>query len=117
MREGAISFDKVEVKFELDEDNEPVGVFLRLLKKQINLLKNSCCLLTKKLQNSSENKNRRKPLFTVAMMNPIPKNLHALQSLVSKFGHKLNLKDQKQISNSLNNLLGGCAGNKGAESY
>jgi ribonuclease R/exosome complex exonuclease DIS3/RRP44 len=43
---------------------------------------------------------------------PDTEKLNALQSLVSKFGHKLNLKDQKQISQSLNNLLSDVQGKK-----
>ena len=32
MRAGAISFDKVEVKFDLDKDANPVGVFFKTSK-------------------------------------------------------------------------------------
>ena len=42
MNNGAISFDKVEVKFNLDENNNPEGFILKKVKMLINLLKSLC---------------------------------------------------------------------------
>ena len=42
MKDGAISFDKAEVKFNLDEANNPVVFFLKHPKMPINLLKSLC---------------------------------------------------------------------------
>ena len=38
MKDGAISFDKVEVKFELDQENDPVGVFFKTSKDANKLI-------------------------------------------------------------------------------
>ena len=112
MREGAISFDKVEVKFELDEDNEPVGVFFKTSKEANKLIEEFMLLANKKV---AEFIGKRKPKKTFVYRchdEPDTEKLSALQSLVSKFGHKLNLKDQKSISNSLNKLLEDVQGTK-----
>ncbi len=112
MREGAISFDKVEVKFELDEDNEPVGVFFKTSKEANKLIEEFMLLANKKV---AEFVGKRKPKKTFVYRchdEPDTEKLSALQSLVSKFGHKLNLKDQKSISNSLNKLLEDVQGTK-----
>jgi ribonuclease R len=42
MNDGAISFDKVEVKFNLSEEGEPEGVYFKVSKMPIILLKNLC---------------------------------------------------------------------------
>ncbi|MGB7785305.1 MAG: ribonuclease R [Salinimicrobium sp.] len=112
MREGAISFDKVEVKFDLDEDNEPVGVFFKTSKEANKLIEEFMLLANKKV---AEFIGKRKPKKTFVYRchdEPDTEKLSALQSLVSKFGHKLNLKDQKSISNSLNKLLEDVQGTK-----
>ena len=41
MRDGAISFDKVEVKFDLDEDANPIGVFFKTSKDANKLIDHS----------------------------------------------------------------------------
>ena len=38
MKDGAISFDKVEVKFELDQESDPVGVFFKSSKDANKLI-------------------------------------------------------------------------------
>jgi ribonuclease R len=42
MNDGAISFDKVEVKFNLSEEGEPKVFILKFQKMPIILLKNLC---------------------------------------------------------------------------
>ena len=41
MKHGAISFDKVEVKFNLNRDNEPVGVYFKESKDANKLIEES----------------------------------------------------------------------------
>ena len=38
MKHGAISFDKVEVKFDLDENNNPTGVYFKEAKEANKLI-------------------------------------------------------------------------------
>jgi ribonuclease R len=48
MANGAISFDKVEVKFHLNEQAEPTGVYFKEAKDSNHLIENLCCWLIKK---------------------------------------------------------------------
>ena len=112
MREGAISFDKVEVKFELDEDNEPVGVFFKTSKEANKLIEEFMLLANKKVAEFIGKRKPKKTFIYRCHDEPDTEKLSALQSLVSKFGHKLNLRDQKSISSSLNKLLEDVQGTK-----
>ncbi|WP_029036384.1 ribonuclease R [Salinimicrobium xinjiangense] len=112
MGDGAISFDKVEVKFELDEKNDPVGVFFKTSKEANKLIEEFMLLANKKVAEFIGKQKPRKTFVYRCHDEPDDEKLAALQSLVSKFGHKLNLKDQKQISKSLNSLLETVQGKK-----
>ncbi|NJW53793.1 ribonuclease R [Salinimicrobium oceani] len=112
MGEGAISFDKVEVKFELDEKNDPIGVFFKTSKEANKLIEEFMLLANKKVAEFIGKQKPKKTFVYRCHDEPDDDKLAALQSLVSKFGHKLNLKDQKQISKSLNSLLENVQGKK-----
>ncbi|WMI68966.1 ribonuclease R [Mangrovimonas sp. YM274] len=112
MRSGAISFDKVEVKFNLDEDNNPIGVFFKTSQDANKLIEEFMLLANKKV---AEFVGKQKPPKTFVYRvhdEPDESKLSALQGVVSKFGYKLNFKDRKSISNSLNNLLAEVNGKK-----
>ncbi|WP_372919285.1 ribonuclease R [Salegentibacter sp.] len=112
MREGAISFDKVEVKFELDEENEPVGVFFKTSKDANKLIEEFMLLANRKVAEFIGKQKEKKTFVYRCHDEPDDSKLAALSSLVSKFGHKLNLKDKKSVSSSLNNLLESVQGTK-----
>lgn len=112
MREGAISFDKVEVKFDLDEDNEPIGVFFKTSKDANKLIEEFMLLANKKVAEFIGKQKPKKTFVYRCHDEPDDDKLAALQTLVSKFGHKLNLKDKRNVSNSLNRLLEDVQGTK-----
>ena len=49
MKDGAISFDKAEVKFNLDEASNPVGVFFKTSKDANKLIEEFMLLANKKV--------------------------------------------------------------------
>lgn len=112
MKEGAISFDKVEVKFNLDAHNEPIGVFFKTSKDANKLIEEFMLLANKKVAEFIGKQKPKKTFVYRCHDDPDDEKLAALQSLVSKFGHKLNLKDQKNVSKSLNKLLEDVQGTK-----
>ena len=112
MKYGAISFDKVEVKFDLNENNEPVGVYFKTAKEANKLIEEFMLLANRKV---AEFIGKRKPKKTFVYRchdEPNEEKLSSLKALVSKFGHKLDLKDKKSISKSLNQLLENVQGTK-----
>ncbi|WP_373057218.1 ribonuclease R [Zunongwangia sp. H14] len=112
MREGAISFDKVEVKFKLDEENEPVGVFFKTAKEANKLIEEFMLLANRKVAEFIGKKQPKKTFVYRCHDEPDDTKLASLQTLVAKFGHKLNLKDRKSVSSSLNSLLEDIQGKK-----
>lgn len=112
MREGAISFDKVEVKFDLDSEANPVGVFFKTSKDANKLIEEFMLLANRKV---SEFIGKQKPKKTFVYRvhdEPDDSKLAQLQTVVGRFGHKLNFKDRNSVASSLNKLLSDVVGKK-----
>ncbi|RRO20121.1 ribonuclease R [Flavobacteriaceae bacterium 14752] len=104
-QKGAISFDKVEVNFHLSEDNEPEGVFFKSSKAANKLIEEFMLLANKKV---SEFIGKQKPPKTFVYRchdEPSEDRLEALDKIISQFGYKLNYKNPKSLSQSINKLL------------
>ena len=110
MNNGAISFDKVEVKFNLDENAEPVGVFFKQSKDANHLIEEFMLLANRKV---AEFIGKQKKTFVYRIHDePNEDKLFAMQALISKFGYKIDLRDKKDISKSLNQLMADVNGKK-----
>ena len=110
MAAGAISFDKVEVKFNLNENAEPVGVYFKQSKDANHLIEEFMLLANRKV---AEFIGKQKKTFIYRIHDePNEDKLINLQSVISKFGYSINFKSKKDISNSLNNLLTEVQGKK-----
>jgi ribonuclease R/exosome complex exonuclease DIS3/RRP44 len=110
MRSGAISFDKVEVKFDLDEASNPVGVFFKTSKDANKLIEEFMLLANRKV---SEFIGKQKKTFVYRVHDePNESKLALLQGIVAKFGHKLDFKSKDGIASSLNKLLSDVQGKK-----
>jgi ribonuclease R/exosome complex exonuclease DIS3/RRP44 len=112
MKSGAISFDKVEVKFNLDEQANPVGVFFKTNKDANKLIEEFMLLANRKVAEFIGKQSPKKTFVYRVHDEPDDSKLAALQNVVSRFGYKLNFKDRKSISASLNNLLKDVEGKK-----
>ena len=110
MAEGAISFDKVEVKFNLNINHEPVGVFFKMSKDANHLIEEFMLLANKKV---AEFIGKQKKTFIYRIHDePNEDKLIALQNVISKFGYSINFKSKGDISMSLNKLLNDVQGQK-----
>ena len=112
MREGAISFDKVEVKFHLDEENEPIGVFFKTSKDANKLIEEFMLLANKKVAEFIGKQKPKKTFVYRCHDEPNEEKLASLQTVVGRFGHSLNLTDRKSVTSSLNSLLKDVQGKK-----
>ncbi|MDY2586521.1 ribonuclease R family protein [Winogradskyella aquimaris] len=112
MRSGAISFDKVEVKFNLDEDANPTGVFFKTSKDANKLIEEFMLLANRKVSEFVGKQNPKKTFVYRVHAEPDEAKLAQLQTVVSRFGHKLNFKDRNSIASSLNKLLSDVVGKK-----
>ena len=108
MKSGAISFDKIEVKFHLDENANPTGVFFKEAKDANKLIEEFMLLANKKVAEFvglSGGKPSNKTFVYRVHDEPDVEKLASLQNIVSKFGYKINTETRQKTSDSLNKLL------------
>ncbi|KIX20519.1 ribonuclease R [Flavobacterium sp. 316] len=110
MSNGAISFDKVEVKFHLNQEAEPTGVYFKVAKDANHLIEEFMLLANRKV---AEFIGKQKKTFVYRIHDePNEDKLMNLQAVISKFGYSINFKSKKDISSSLNSLLTEVQGKK-----
>ncbi|TDE46643.1 ribonuclease R [Flavobacterium rhamnosiphilum] len=103
MADGAISFDKVEVKFNLDEAGEPQGVYFKISKDANHLIEEFMLLANKKV---AEYIGKQKKTFIYRIHDePNEDKLIAMQTVIAKFGYKIDFRNKGDISKSLNALM------------
>ena len=108
MQEGAISFDRVEVKFHLDEEANPTGVFFKEAKDANKLIEEFMLLANRKVAEFigfSKGKPTNKTFVYRVHDEPDVEKLASLQNIISKFGYKINTETKETTSQSLNKLL------------
>ncbi|EAR02811.1 ribonuclease R [Maribacter sp. HTCC2170] len=112
MQQGAISFDKVEVRFNLNKNNEPESVYFKEAKDANKLIEEFMLLANRKVAEFIGKQKPKKTFIYRIHDDPNEEKLMALNGIISRFGHKLNFKDKKSISASLNQLLEDVKGQK-----
>lgn len=110
MANGAISFDKVEVKFNLNEQAEPIGVYFKEAKDSNKLIEEFMLLANRKVGEFIGKQNKT---FVYRIHDePDQDKLINLQTVISKFGYNINFKTKEATAKSLNNLLSEAHGKK-----
>lgn len=103
MQNGAISFDKVEVKFNLDAEGEPEGVYFKVSKDANHLIEEFMLLANRKV---AEYIGKQKKTFIYRIHDePNEDKLIAMASVIAKFGYKIDFRNKGDISKSLNALM------------
>ncbi len=110
MAEGAISFDKVEVKFNLSPEGEPIGVYFKVAKDANHLIEEFMLLANRKV---AEYIGKQKKTFVYRIHDePNEDKLIAMQTVISQFGYKIDLRSKNDIAKSLNSLMAEVNGKK-----
>lgn len=112
MAKGAISFDKIEVRFNLDPDNEPQDVYFVENKEANKLIEEFMLLANRKVAEFIGKQEPKKTFVYRIHDQPDSEKLAALENIVSRFGYRLNLRDRQSIAGSLNKLLEDVKGKK-----
>lgn len=108
MASGAISFDKEEVRFNLDADNEPLGVYYKRSGQSNKLIEEFMLLANRKV---AEYIGKQKKTFVYRIHDePDLEKLEALNGVVQRFGHRIDLSNTKNIASSINKLLADVSG-------
>lgn len=109
INKGAITFDRSEVRFNLDENNEPIGVYFKISKDSNHLIEEFMLLANRKVSEfiSLNGKGERTNLTFIYRVHddPDPVKLEALREFVGTFGYQMNLANTKKVAESLNKLL------------
>lgn len=120
-RKGSIFFDKAEVKFKLDEEGNPLGVFFKTQKDAHKLIEDFMLLANRKVaeflggkkQGEQEGTKKKHPdknasdKICIYRIHDIPNDekMQELSSVAGRFGHKMNLSNKSKISQEINKLL------------
>lgn len=107
---GAITFDRVEVRFLLDENSHPVDVYLKE-NKDSNKLIEEFMLLANRLvaehigKKLALEKGKELPFVYRIHDVPVAEKLEGFSLFASRFGYRINSSSEKELAHSLNRLM------------
>lgn len=115
-KKGSIAFEKMEVKFHLDEAGNPTGVFFKIAKDSNQLIEDFMLLANRivaeyagkakgKVPEGNRGVDSQRAFVYRVHDKPNPDKLASFAEFVGKFGYKLNIKNEKTVADSMNNLL------------
>jgi ribonuclease R len=117
---GSVEFDRVEVRFDIDENGHPVDVYFKQSKDANKLIEEFMLLANKTVAKFvGAPQPRKKPKAFVYRVHdmPDPGKLSDLAALSRTFGYKLRTSgDPKDVNSSLNKMLADIKG-KGEENF
>ncbi len=107
-KHGSIAFERVEVKFDIDENGKPLSVYFKEAKESNQLVEEFMLLANKKVAEfigkPEEKKTPRTFVYRIHD-KPDPEKLMNFNHFVHKFGYGLQLGTPGQISKSMNQLM------------
>ena len=116
MASGAVDFDRVEVRFDIDETGRPVSVFFKESKEANKLIEEFMLLANRTVAEciGKVPKNKKAKVFPYRIHDiPDPDKLENLNWFVNRFGYKIRTTGSKsEVSKSLNKLLTDVRGKK-----
>lgn len=114
-KNGAISFESEEVKFNLDENGKPIGVYTKVRKDAHKLIEDFMLLANRKVAEfiGKQKKGKNKLGFIYRFHDtPNTETLTNFSNFALRFGHKLSTKTDKEAAKSLNALMTKIEGSK-----
>ena len=102
--DGAINFERAEPRFEIDANGKPLSVYFKVQKPANELIEEFMLLANKQV---AELVGKTKtPMVYRVHDTPNPEKFDAFRAFVSKFGYKINPKNDHDIAVQLNLLIG-----------
>jgi ribonuclease R len=114
-KHGAISFESVEIKFRLDDQGKPLGVYVKERKDAHKLIEDFMLLANKKVAEFVAKKGKGKQKYTfVYRSHDSPKEdaLLNFSQFALKFGYKIDMSSGRETARSLNFLMADVEGKK-----
>jgi len=118
MADGALSFDRVEVRFDIDEKGHPISVFFKESKDANKLVEEFMLLANRTVAESIGNVKGGNPKTFVYRVHdePDPERMETLKNFVAKFGYKLKATGEPtDMAKSMNKMLAQVKGTKEQE--
>ncbi len=117
-KEGAINFDTQEVKFQLDENAKPIGVYIKEQKEANWLIEEFMLLANRnvaecigKTAHEKGKKPQKAKTFVYRVHDePNPEKLNTFVEFVTKLGFKMKVGSRKALADSYNRLFDQIAG-------
>ncbi|MCF8227606.1 MAG: ribonuclease R [Bacteroidales bacterium] len=116
-KKGAINFKSQEVRFDLDDEGNPLSIYIKEQKDSNKLIEEFMLLANRKvaeLIGKKKPKEKAKTFVYRIHDQPTPEKLSTFVEFVNKLGYKLNLNNQRSLAKSFNQLFEQVAG-KGEE--
>lgn len=114
-KNGAISFDRVETKFKLDDDGKPLGVYFKVAKDSNKLIEEFMLLANRKvaeLFGKTKSKRHERPFVYRIHDEPDLEKLYTFSNFIKRFGYNFTFTSENDVSYSLNKLLEEVKGSK-----
>ncbi len=109
IKKGAITFDRLEVKFHLDKKNNPVGIYFKQSKDANKLIEEFMLLANRSVAEFIGKKigggSSKKPFVYRIHDVPDPEKIGSFSTFIHQFGYKMKTQSPKEISSSMNRVL------------
>lgn len=114
-KHGAISFETTEVKFRLDENGKPLGVYVKERKDAHKLIEDFMLLANRRVAEfiGKQGKGKNKKTFVYRVHDaPNEQSITSFAQFAARFGYKINTKSDRETARSLNTLMERIEGTK-----
>lgn len=105
---GALDFDREEVKFNLDEQGRPIGVYFKRSQEANKLIEEFMLLANKKVAERIGKPKAGKKAKTFVYRvheSPLPEKLADFNRVLSRFGYGVRTGSRRALTTSMNNLM------------
>ena len=103
IKNGAISFERLETKFKIDEEGNPISIYFKESKDAHKLIEEFMLLANRKV---AEYIGKQSLTFVYRIHDsPDPDKLDVLSIFLKKFGYYLQTENKKTIAQSMNKIL------------
>ena len=112
-KDGAINFESQEVKFKLDENAKPIGVYIKEDKEANWLIEEFMLLANRRVAEriGANNKQNNAKTFVYRVHDePNPEKLNTFVEFVAKLGYKIRTSSRQALAHSYNSLFESIAG-------
>lgn len=108
-KKGSINFETQEVKFQLDKDGKPLGVYIKEQKESNKLIEDFMLLANRRvaeLIGKAKKKDQKPRTFVYRIHDhPNPDKLANFSQFLGRLGYKLNTDNRKGLAMSFNKLF------------